>query len=229
MLDRIAAGRTDLIDEWLAAGGSPSASVDGAKLLNWCAYFGDISAIRRLLGANQTLDALGHNLGLSGAAFHGHWQLCEFLLEKGADPNFADPDCGEVALHTALCTREHYEHEQVVRVLLASGADPNRLTLAGSETGSFMRDVRTRGEAPLHRAAAFGTIGAIRLLLEAGAIIDQRDAAGDSPLSWASWALRDAEVLSLLAFEPFRINPDRKSMRDYLVGGPVDLAKPDRG
>ena len=92
-----------------------------------------------------------------------------------------------------------------------------------------MRDVRTRGEAPLHRAAAFGTIGAIRLLLDAGAIIDQRDAAGDSPLSWASWALRDIEVLSLLAFDPFRINPARKSMREYLVGGPVDLAKPDRG
>ena len=229
MLDRVAGGRTDLVHEWLAAGGSASASVDGSNLLNWCAYFGDVSAIRCLLDAGEALDALGPNLDLSGAAFHGHWQLCEFLLENGADPNFADPGCGEVALHAALCTRERFAHEQVVRVLLASGADPNRTTHVGADTGSFMRDVRTRGEAPLHRAAAFGTIGAIMLLVEAGANVDQKDAIGDSPLSWASWALRDNEVLSLLAFDRFRIDPGRKSMSDYLVGGPIDRSQGDSG
>ncbi len=222
MLDRIAAGRTDLVYEWLANDGAPSASIDGATLINWCAYYGDVSAIRRLMQAGEKLENLGGNIGLTGAAFHGHWRLCEFLLERGADPNFADPDCGEVALHAALCSRESYEHEQVVRVLLRWGADPNRLTRPGVETGSFMRDVRTRGEAPLHRAAAFGTAGAIQLLLDAGASVDQKDAAGDSPLSWASWALRGTEILCLLTFGPHRINPERRSMREYLVGKPVD-------
>jgi hypothetical protein len=221
MLDRIAAGRTDLVYEWLAEGGSPAASIEGASLINWCAYYGDASGIRHLMASGESLDALGDNIGLTGAAFHGHWRLCEFLLEQGADPNFADPGCGEVALHAALCSRESFEHEQVVRVLLASGADPNRLTYPGAETGCFMRDVRTRGEAPLHRAAAFGSVGAIELLLEAGAINDQKDAAGDTPLSWASWALRDTKVLRLLAFEPHRINAERRSMREYLVGRPV--------
>jgi ankyrin repeat protein len=225
MLDRIAAGRTDLVYDWLANDGAPSASVDGADLINWCAYYGDVSAIRGLLQAGETLEKLGDNIGLAGAAFHGHWRLCEFLLERGADPNFADPDCGEVALHAALCSRESYEHEQVVRVLLSRNADPNRLTRPGVETGGFMRDVRTRGEAPLHRAAAFGTAEAIQLLLDAGATVDQRDAAGDSPLSWASWALRSTEILCLLTFDPHRINPERRSMREYLVGRPATSAR----
>lgn len=221
MLDRIAAGRTDLVFEWLSEGGSPAASTDGASLINWCAYYGDVSAIRHLMASGESLDALGDNIGLTGAAFHGHWRLCEFLLERGADPNFADPDCGEVALHAALCSRESYEHEQVVRVLLTRNADPNRLTRPGVETGGFMRDVRTRGEAPLHRAAAFGTAGAIQLLLDAGATVDQKDAVGDSPLSWASWALRSTEILCLLTFGPHRTNPERRSMREYLVGRPL--------
>ena len=61
-----------------------------------------------------------------------------------------------------------------------------------------MRDCRTRGETPLHRAAAFGTADAIRMLLEAGAVIDARDAHGDTPLSWASWHLRPGAILKLL-------------------------------
>ena len=77
-----------------------------------------------------------------------------------------------------------------LRVLLAHGADPNGATKPGVETGAFMRDCRTRGETPLHRAAAFGTEETIQLLLDAGAKVDAHDANGESPLSWASWHLR---------------------------------------
>lgn len=221
MLDRIAAGRTDLVFDWLDGGGSPEAVIDGAGILRWCAYYGDVSALRRLLQAGVSLTQLGANLGLSTAAFHGHWQLCEFLLEQGADPNWTDPDNGETALHAALCARQSFRHQQVTGVLLARRADPNRLTRAGTETGCFMRDVRLRGEAPLHRAAAYGTAETIAMLLDAGAKIDQRDAAGDSPLTWASWALRDTRVLNLLAFGGFSVRPERTSLEEYLVGRPL--------
>jgi hypothetical protein len=40
-----------------------------------------------------------------------------------------------------------------VKILLAYGADPNHATLAGAETGSFMRDCRTKGETPLSWAS----------------------------------------------------------------------------
>jgi ankyrin repeat protein len=199
MLDRIRDGRTDLVLDLLAGGHEPTTTVDGVALIRWCAYHGDVSAVKILLEHGESLSTLGPNLDLNGAAFHGHWQLCEFLLESGADANHALPDTGETPLHAALCKRDQPEFERVVRVLLASGADPNRPARAGAETGAFMRDVRTRGETPLHRAAAFGSEGCIRMLLDAGADPRLRDAHGDSPLSWASWHLRPRPILRLLA------------------------------
>lgn len=222
MLERIAAGRTDLVFDWVAQGGAVDAEVENPSLIQWCAYYGDVSGIRFLLGKGVSIERLGNDLGLHGAAFHGHWRLCEFLIEQGADANFALEDCGEVPLHSALCKFESVEHEEVVRVLLARGADPNRHTLEGAETGCFMRDVRTRGETPLHRAAAYGTRGAIELLLKSGAKIDARDARGDSPLSWGSWANRSSDDLRLLCFDPHHIREGRKDMRSYLIGQPLE-------
>jgi ankyrin repeat protein len=221
MLDRIAAGRTDLVFDWMAQGGDVSATVDGGSLIRWCDYYGDVSGIRFLLSCGASLEELGPNLSLSRAAFHGHWRLCEFDLEAGADPNLANPGNGETPLHAALCKRQSLAHERVVHVLLARGADPNVAAQPKAETGGFMRDARTRGETPLHRAAAFGTSATIRQLLDAGARLDARDAHGDSPLSWASWALREPDVLRMLCFPPHRIHPQHTGMADYLLGAPL--------
>jgi ankyrin repeat protein len=221
LLDRISTGRTDLVFDYLAAGNSAtSTDANGVSLLQHCAYYGDVSAIRHLLANGASLNALGKDHGLNAACFHGHWQLTQFLLEHGGDANYTDPDTGETVLHAALCTTERITHNRVMRVLLAQGADPNRATKPGVETGGFMRDVRTRGEAPLHRAAAFGDEEAIKLLLDAGAKIDAKDVNGDSPLSWASWHLRPTPILLLLCYGPHRVNPMRTSMREYLLGEP---------
>jgi ankyrin repeat protein len=221
ILERIAAGRTDLVFDWVAEGGAIDADAQGGSLVGWCGYYGDVSGLRFLLGQGASLADFGPTLGLGAAAFHGHWRLCQYDLESGADPNFADPDSGETALHAALCKRQSLAHERVVEVLLAAGADPNRPCAHGVETGCFMRDIRTKGETPLHRAAAYGTARTIRLLLDAGAALDARDAHGDSPLTWASWALRDADVLRMLCFGPHRIDPEHSSMEDHLLGKPV--------
>jgi uncharacterized protein len=207
MLNRIADGRTDLVFDYVSGVGKPDAETGGASLLRWCAYYGDVSAIRYLLSHGAVLESLGENLDLNGAAFHGHWQLCQFLIEHGADVNHPLPDTGETPLHAALCKANRPAYDLVLRVLLASGADPNRATRAGAETGGFMRDCRTRGETPLHRAAAFGTEESIQLLLEAGAVLDARDACGDTPLSWASWHLRPGTILKLLCYGEHSISP----------------------
>jgi hypothetical protein len=102
----------------------------------------------------------------------------------------------------------------------------NSTTKPGIETGSFMRDCRTRAETPLHRAAAFGSERAIRLLLDAGARRDARDMNGDSPLSWASWHLRPASVLRMLCYDTFSVHPGNVSTYDHGTGWEQPSGKP---
>jgi ankyrin repeat protein len=221
LLHQFTDGRTDLIFELLDRGCSPDQTdPHGTSLLQHCAYYGDVSAIRFLLSKGASLASLGDNLDLNGAAFHAHWRLCKFLLEHGADPNQPLPGSGETPLHAALCKTDHLVYDRVLEVLLAHGADPNVATIPGAETGGFMRDVRTRGETPLHRAAAFGDTSTIDLLLQAGARLDARDANGDSPLTWASWYLRPTPILRQLLFDGFRIRPENHPMRANLLGQP---------
>jgi len=229
MLERIADGRTDLVFEYLAAGHAANSSDSrGVSLIKWCAYYGDVSAIKYLLANGESLAALGENLDLAVASFHGHWKLCQFLLESGADVNYASEETGETPLHSALCRSNSLAHDLVLKVLLANGANPNSVTKAGAETGCFMRDSRTKGETPLHRAAAFGSEQAIQLLLDAGAAIDAKDVYGDSPLSWASWYLRPDSILRKLCYGDFFIRPDRQSMQAYLLGQPHPDPEPTK-
>ena len=221
MFDQISDGRTDLVFDYLAKG-HPASSRDknGVSLIQWCAYYGDVSAIRFLLANGESLESLGENPDLNGAVFHGHWQLCQFLIENGADANHPQPDTGETPLHAALCTANRLAHDLVIKVLLAHGANPNCVTKASTETGSFMRDCRTKAETPLHRAAAFGTEETIQLLLDAGGTVDAKDMNGDSPLTWASWHLRPGSILKKLCYGDISIHPDavKHSTSDHGLG-----------
>jgi uncharacterized protein len=221
-LDRIAAGRTDLVLDLVNAGTSVSlADSQGTALIQWCAYYGDVSALRFLLSKGAHLHQLGTDLGLNAAAFHGHWQLCQFLIEQGAPANGVASATGETPLHACLCSDDRVRYDPVLRVLLAAGADPNASTIAEVETGAFMRDCRTRGETPLHRAAAFGTAETVGLLLNAGALREKRDAHGDTPLSWASWYRRPAEILRLLCYGAHQVHAQYQGLRAHLVGDPL--------
>jgi ankyrin repeat protein len=128
------------------------------------------------------------------------------------------PDTGETPLHAALTKANRPVYDHVVAVLLSNGADPNTAALAGAATGAFMRDVRTRGETPLHRAGAFGTERTIEMLLAAGGDREARDANGDTPLSWASWHLRPPAVLRLLTYGPHAMAPGHRSTYDHGAG-----------
>jgi ankyrin repeat protein len=221
MLERIAEGRTDLVFDYLADGHSISSKTsDGASLLQWCAYYGDVSAIKFLLTKGVELRSMGEDMGLNAGAFHGHWRLCQFLIESGANVDVREIKTGETPLHAALSSRRMAQH-LVVKVLLDAGADPNLATNPSAESAAFMRDARTRGETPLHRAAAFASEDTIQLLLDAGAKIDAKDVNGDSPLTWASWHLRPDSVLRKLVYGEFSIRPARRTMDSYLLGAPL--------
>lgn len=206
LLTRIVRGETHLVFDFIDAGhSSKSQDVHDVPLIKWCAYHGDVSAIRYLLRHGEELASLGDNFDLNGAVFHGHVGLTQFLIEQGADVNHPLPDTGETPLHAVLCSADRTSRDIVLEHLLSNGADPNRATQPAVETGGFMRDVRTRAETPLHRAAAFGNERTIQLLLDAGARTDAKDMNGDSPLTWASWHLRPRPILRLLCYGPYRV------------------------
>jgi len=220
VIDRISDGRTDLVFDYVGKGNpATSKDSDGTPLITWCAYYGDVSAIKFLLSRGESLKSLGNNLGLDAAAFHGHWRLCQFLIESGAVVDLPQSDTGETPLHAAMSSSRPAQH-LVAQVLLAAGADPNLATTQSVETGAFMRDCRTYGETPLHRAAAFTGEETIQLLLNSGARLDVKDMNGDTPLSWASWHRRPDSILIKLCYGNFSIHPERLTMDAYLLGKP---------
>jgi ankyrin repeat protein len=220
-LDAIKDGRTDLVFEYITEGHSASSSDgDGVSLVQWCAYYGDVSAIKFLLAHGATLESLGADLGLMAACFHGYWRLVQFLIERGADVNRPEEETGETPLHSALSKTDRLKYNLVLKVLLVHGANPNCVTKPNIETGAFMRDCRTKGETPLHRAAAFGEEEAIQMLLDSGAKIDAKDMNGETPLSWASWYLRPVPILRKLCYGNHGIHPHYTSMASNLLGKP---------
>jgi len=221
MIEKIVDGRTDLVVDFVEKGhDAQSTDKHGVPLISWCAYYGDVSAIKYLISKGALLTDLGDNYDLNGASFHGHWQLCQYLLEQGADVNHSLTETGETALHSCLCKANNPVSHMIIKLLLAHGADPNAQTKPNRETGSFMRDAYTKGETPLHRAAAFGDINCIQLLLGAGADKTKKDMNGDSPLTWASWHLRPGKILALLTYGEHRVNPlhEERMLSDHGFG-----------
>ena len=206
LFSHIANGRTDFVVSYLDAGLPADASNHGVSLIQWCAYYGDVTAISLLVKGGERLSSLGANFDLNGAAFHGYSNLCAYLLENGADVNAPLEDTGETPLHAALSKSTRRDYDELISILLKAGADPNHATNPGIETGAFMRDCRTKGETPLHRAAAFAPESVISLLLDAGAMRDAKDMHGDSPLTWASWNLRPRPILKLLSYGTVKVS-----------------------
>ena len=211
ILEYISRGRTDYIfhltrlsnwKEWLDQG--------PVKPLQWLVYYNDTTALRAVLEAGGDLESIDLDDELGNAAFFGHWKVCDFLVQQGADVNASLDKTGERPLHNALAKAGRPYYFYVVRLLVDKGANVNAKTLPGIETGAFMRDVRTKGETPLHRAAAYADERTIQFLLEHGADREAKDAHGDTPLSWASEHLRPGSILSLLAYGEHRIGEAHK-------------------
>ena len=206
ILDRIARGRTDLVFDLLRLPDWRDALLEGEiRPMRWLVYYGDVTASKAVLEAGGDLSSLDLDEELGHAAFFGHWKVVDFLLSRGASPNAAVPGTGETPLHGALSKAGRPYYLYTVRRLVEAGADVNARTVPGQETQAFMRDVRTKGETPLHRAAAYADAETISYLLSKGADPAGRDANGDSPLSWASEHLRPGAILALLTFGPHRI------------------------
>ena len=221
ILDRISRGRTDLVFDFLRLPDWRTSLAEGrVRIMQWLVYYNDVTAMKAILEAGGDLSSLDLDEELGNAAFFGHWRMCDFLIAKGANVNAANTETGETPLHNALAKAGRPYFLYVVRLLIDHGADVNARTIPGKTTGAFMRDVRTKGETPLHRAAAYADAEIIELLLANGAKRDARDAHGESPISWASRHLRPGRILALLAFGEHGIgeNSRRSITSDHGAG-----------
>jgi ankyrin repeat protein len=213
ILSYISRGRTDFILQLMKEPDWKELLRQGTvKPLQWLVYFNDTTGLKAVLEAGETLDSININEELGNAAFFGHWKVCDFLINNGADVNApADNKTKETPLHNALAKAGRPYYFYVVKLLVEKGADVNAKTIPGMETGAFMRDVRTKGETPLHRAAAYADEQTIRYLLENGADKEAKDMNGDSPLTWASEHLRPGTILSLLSYSNYTIGEAHKT------------------
>ncbi len=221
ILNAISRGRTDFIFKLLALDNWKEVLYQGsARPLQWLVYYNDVTALRAVLESGGDLKSIDLNNELGNAAFFGHWKVCDFLINKGADVNAVIDKTGERPLHNALAKAGRPYYLYTVRVLVENGADVNAKTIPGIETGAFMRDVRTKGETPLHRAAAYADEATINYLLDQGADKEARDAHGNSPLGWASEHLRSGSILYLLQYAEHRISEKHKAinMSDHGAG-----------
>lgn len=211
ILEMISRGRTDFIFQLLDKPNWKETLHEGQiKPLQWLVYYNDTTALRAVLASGGNLDSINLNAELGNAAFFGHWKVCDFLINHGADVNAPVDKTNETPLHNALAKAGRPYYFYIVKLLVEKGADVNAKTISGLETGAFMRDVRTKGETPLHRAAAYADEKTIKFLIENGANVEAKDANGDSPLSWASEHLRPGIILSLLSYGEYRIGDAHK-------------------
>ena len=221
ILDRISRGRTDLVFDLLRLPNWQVMLGEGrVRVMQWFVYYDDVTAMRAVLEAGGDLSSINLDAELCNAAFFGHWKMCDFLILHGSNANACNGETGETALHNALAKAGRPYFLYVIRLLVERGADVNARTIPGKETGGFMRDVRTKGETPLHRAAAYSDVETIEYLLANGADLEARDAHGDSPISWASQHLRPGSILSLLSFGEHRVgeNAGRTITSDHGAG-----------
>lgn len=119
------------------------------------------------------------------AAFFGHRETAEALLEAGADVRaVARNSEANLAINAAAAGPRADRRPEIVRLLLARGA-------AVDGRGS------PAGHTPLHEAAYNGDLALVRLLLEHGADRSVQTAEGDTPLDIATKHKR-TEVVRLL-------------------------------
>lgn len=211
ILTSISKGRTDFIMELMEMPGWTKYLHEGdVKLLQWLVYYNDTTGLKAVMKNGGDLSSIDVNSELGNAAFFGHWKVCDFLIRHGADVNAKVPDTNETPLHGALAKAGRPYYFYAVKLLVEKGADVNAKTLPHIETGAFMRDVRTKGETPLHRAAAYADERTIEFLIQNGADKTAKDAHGDSPLSWASEHLRPGRILALLTYGEHTIGEGHK-------------------
>lgn len=176
----------DALEEGMSYVGQSALPKGGWTALMYAAREGALDAAAVLAGSGADLNAIDPDgtSALEYAIINGHYQVAKMLLDKGADPNLADragmtPLYAAVDMHTLGSTFGRPDLKRpvaegavdMVRVLLAHGADPN----AQLKTKVLKRQYTPgdgrlgEGSTAFMRAARGGDPLLMRILLDAGA------------------------------------------------------------
>lgn len=186
----------------LAAHADPRATTQlQATPLQQACYGGGSAVVKQLVKAGADV-AVRDNAGetvLMACARGGNAEAVRVLLRAGAAIDAVDTNFGQTAL--IFAAREG--NEAVVRELIASGANVMARTQVGAEP-SFrpnggtqgkgvekapkrgMRAAIPGGKTALHYAARDGHLSTVRVLLDAGAVLEDRDPNDITPLLYAA-------------------------------------------
>lgn len=189
-----AAHQDDLetVDLLIRAGAKVNATTDLGVTPVWLASENGRSAmVARLLkaGANPEAALLSGETSMMVAARSGYAEIVEQLLAKGANVN-AKGSRGQTALMWAVA--QH--HTEVVKVLLAHHADLGIRSDAWSEVMAvpphgylpYNKAIPHGGETALMFAARVGDLTSAKLLVAAGANVNDADAWGVSATTLAA-------------------------------------------
>jgi uncharacterized protein len=191
------AGNLDEVRRLLDSGADPN-SIDEYDSGTLLTFHPEVIEYLLARGADPNLQTNENGASvLAGLAYVNQIECVRTLLQHGANPNLGRNASGETPLHHAL-TKNEPDREPLVKLLIDYSANPNAQTIPGVISYNFWRDARTRGETPLHRAAAYASAETINHLLAAGADRALRDANGDTPRAWTSWHLRAKAIVDLL-------------------------------
>jgi len=176
----------ELADLLIRAGAKVNTANDlGATPLWTACQNGSAAMVRRLLaaGANPNIALLLGETALMAAAHSGNPDIVEQLIAKGANVN-AHAARGQTALMWAVGQK----HADIVKVLLAHGADIHARSDEWSQVmavpphglPAYNRAIPHGGETALMFAARVGDLASAKLLVAAGANVNDTDAWGVS-------------------------------------------------
>ena len=232
-----------LADALLRAGAAVNAANDlGVTPLALACGAGTAEMVHRLLraGADPNAVAAGEPVLLT-AARSGNAEAVGALIARGADVNARDGSRGQTALMWAIA----HSHSDVARILIENGADVHArsrteqvMVQRGSRYGGVVSQARaviTRsviamaqgGSTPLLFAARSGDLASARLLVAAGADVNDTAPDGTSALVMASHSGHGA-LAAFLVDEGANPNADGSgytALHAAVLSGDVELVQ----
>ena len=199
-----AAHRDDALTTGLLieAGADVNATNDlGISPLMLACTNGSDAMVARLLdaGADPNLHPEGRETALMTAAWTGNLTVVELLIARGALVNATEAERSQTALMWAAAE----QHPRIARFLLDHGANVHARTLAPRRPARTMYQFGggppSLGYTPLLFAARVGDTQTMRILLDAGADVD--DVAGDGLSALALATVRGQTAAAMLLLE----------------------------